>query len=48
MTQSDSDKKDQSSSEVKPSDNDSALTTGMERLAFKLHDFANRLMGYLR
>jgi len=28
--------------------NDSALVSGLERLAFKLHDLGNRLLGFLK
>ena len=39
---------EQPSPKVASQDQDSKLASGLEQLAFRLHDFANRLMGYLR
>ncbi len=42
--------KDQSASTHEPekSPNDSALVSGLERLAFRLHDLGNRLLALLK
>ncbi len=48
MTQGKNQEDKQVSSDQMSADKDSKLASGLERLAFKLHDFANRLMGYLR
>jgi len=52
MKQSDSENKDQqrnlSATEAGEGETDSVLVSTLEQLAFKLHDFANRLLGYLR
>ncbi len=39
--------KSQSVPEAKDLSKDSALMSGLERLAFKLHDLANRLLSFL-
>jgi len=48
MTQENNQCDDQKSVAAGAEDKDSKLVSGLERLAFRLHDFANRLMGYLR
>ena len=48
MIQTNNKKEDQSAEKADFQDKDSKLISGLERLAFRLHDFANRLMGYLR
>lgn len=51
MTQNDSDQKDlqeqQPSTPPKVENTDGAVVMGLERLAFKLHDLANRLLRFL-
>jgi len=54
MTQSDREDKKQaenqrsSTLESEQTPNDSALVSGLERLAFRLHDLGNRLLGFLK
>ncbi len=52
MKQSDNKTKEQQKNlcvpEAAEAGTDSALVSGLERLAFKMHDLANRLLGYLR
>jgi len=48
MTQGKNQETEQPSPEVDSQDKESKLASGLERLAFRLHDFANRLIGYLR
>ncbi len=47
MTKNDSREKEQPALQPKGRDAEGALASGLERLAFKLHDLANRLLRYI-